>query len=79
MGVRLRSRFWWESGFASLTGSLAVVSAAWPSWLERLYGVDPDHGDGAVEWLIVCATACATIALTWLARTEWRRARPARA
>lgn len=32
---------------------MLVLTAAWPDWIEELTGLDPDHGDGLLEWLVV--------------------------
>ena len=74
-----RSTFRREDSSASLVGLLATVTALRPDWIELLFGVDPDHSDGTFEWVIVGVLLCRTVALTSLARREWRRARPVRA
>jgi undecaprenyl pyrophosphate phosphatase UppP len=71
----LRVRFWVESIFASVTGVLAAVTIFWHDWIEVVFGVNPDHGNGSAEWLVVLALAIATVALAVVARHEWRRAR----
>jgi hypothetical protein len=44
-------------------------------WIEVLFRVDPDHGNGSIEWLILGVfLAMALIALA-LASVEWRRLR----
>jgi undecaprenyl pyrophosphate phosphatase UppP len=74
---RLRVRFWIESIVASVTGVLAVVTFFWHDWIEAVFGVDPDRGNGSAEWLVVAVLAAVTVALTAGARWEWRRARQA--
>jgi undecaprenyl pyrophosphate phosphatase UppP len=73
--AELRVRFWVESVFASVTGVLAVVTIFWHDWIEAVFGVDPDHGNGSAEWLVVLTLAVVTVALAVVARHEWRRAR----
>ena len=70
----LRLRFWIEAGFATLTGVLFVITLFWHDWVEIIFGVDPDQGNGLLEWSIVGALLVATIVLTVVARFEWRRA-----
>jgi hypothetical protein len=45
-----------------------------PRWLELLFGVDPDHGSGAVESAVVIIALLGSATLTLLARYEWRLA-----
>lgn len=33
----------------------AILTAIVPSWIETVFNIDPDGGDGALEWLIVAA------------------------
>jgi uncharacterized membrane protein len=73
MTKRLGRRFWSESALACITGVLAVLTAAWPAWIEGIFGVDPDHHNGSLEWILVVACAIATALLVALARREWRR------
>ena len=63
---------------ASVTGFVAVLTLAWRDWIETVFGVDPDHGNGSLEWVVVAVLAIVTVALVAGARVEWRRsARPA--
>jgi hypothetical protein len=54
---------------AAVTGLAAAITAIVPDWIEEVFGVDPDSGSGALEWLIVVALALATVAFSALA---WR-------
>jgi hypothetical protein len=71
----LRRRFWLETGLAMLTGILFFVTLVQRNWIEVAFGVDPDNGNGTLEWLIVGALLVVTIALFTMASFEWRRAR----
>ena len=71
----LRRRFWAESIFGSLTGVLAIVTIFWHDWIEAVFGVDPDKGNGSAEWLAVVILFAVTLVLAAVARIEWRRAR----
>ena len=68
----LRKRFWIESAMAGVTGLLSAATVAWHDWIEIIFGVDPDHGNGALEWLFVAAMAAAAVSFAALARAEWR-------
>jgi DMSO/TMAO reductase YedYZ heme-binding membrane subunit len=71
----LGPRFWLESGLGSLSGILAVVTLFWHDWIEVVFGVDPDRGNGSLEWLVLLILLLVTFTLAVCARLEWRRAR----
>ena len=73
----LRFRFWIETGMSLVTGIIFVVTMIWPQWIEGIFGVSPDSGDGSLEWLVVSLLLVATIILLFLARYEWRVAKSA--
>ncbi len=74
----LRSRFWIEATLAVASAALLVTTLMWHDWLELVFGIRPDHGDGSLEWLFVIAPLLAASASSALARSEWRRTRLAR-
>ena len=74
MSRRARARYRVEVALASLTGFLLVLTLVSREWIEVLFGVDPDGGDGSLEWAIVGALLVSTVVFTMLARAEWRRA-----
>ena len=45
----------------------------WSGWVESLTGFDPDHHNGAFEWLIVGGFFIASGLVGLAARAEWRR------
>ncbi|MFF7946263.1 ABC transporter permease [Streptomyces griseorubiginosus] len=71
----VRMRAWIETAAAAISGILFVITLIWRDWIERVFGVDPDMGSGALEWVIVALALCATVAFSLLARTEWRKIR----
>jgi hypothetical protein len=73
----VRARFWVEAALGSVTAILAVLTLVSREWIELLFRVDPDGGDGSLEWAIVGALLMATLVFAWLARAEWRRVIPA--
>jgi len=73
----LRWRFWLETGMATITSVLFVITLVRRDWIEVIFGVDPDNHNGTLEWLIVGALLVVTIILFTLASYEWRRARVA--
>ena len=69
----MHGRFWVETGMAVLSTVLLVLTAISREWIEVVFGVDPDHGDGSLEWLLFVVLALATAALYVTAGLEWRR------
>jgi hypothetical protein len=47
----------------------ALVS---PEWIEKTLGVSPDNGDGSIEWGTALGAAAVFLAMSWLARRDWR-------
>lgn len=75
----LRRRFWVESVAAVFSMVVFVLTLLRRDWIEVAFGVDPDRGSGALEWLIVVTSVVVTVALMAAARYEWRRAAASRA
>ncbi len=73
----LRRHFWLETGLAIVTSIWFVLTLAQRDWIEFVFGVDPDQGNGTLEWLIVGALLVVSITLFTLASYEWRKARSA--
>jgi hypothetical protein len=69
----VRKRFWLEAALAAAGLALALLTLAWPEWIEEIFGIEPDGGNGAAEWGIVIALIGAAVALGLTARREWRR------
>jgi hypothetical protein len=73
MRKNVRARFWIETGLASLTAGLFLLTLVWRDWIEAAFGFSPDHHNGSLEWIVVGVLFLATAALIALARSEWRR------
>jgi uncharacterized BrkB/YihY/UPF0761 family membrane protein len=67
----LRFRFWLATTMAVLSGILSILTTILPEWIENVFGVTPDGGDGSLEWLIVLLLFVATILFFFLAYREW--------
>jgi disulfide bond formation protein DsbB len=72
----LRPRFWVESTLGAISAILFLITLVWSDWIELVFKVDPDRGNGSLEWAIVAVLAVAAICVALLARAEWRRAQP---
>ncbi len=73
----LRKRFRLEIGLATITGLVFVLTLTQRQWIEVLFGVDPDHGSGLLEWAMVITSFLATVTFCALAGNEWRKSRAA--
>jgi hypothetical protein len=71
----MRLQFWGALAGGGLSAVLAVVTLVSREWIEFLFGVDPDGGNGGLEWAIVAATAVIAIVCFWWAGVEWKHAR----
>ena len=74
-----RPRFWAEAISATAAAVLASLTLLWPDWIESLTGINPDHGNGSFEWMLVTGLAVVSAALSLLAWREWQRVSPASA
>jgi hypothetical protein len=61
-----------ETAIASLAGALGVLTIFWHDWIEGLTGWDPDHHNGAFEWLIVAVLLVVAAVVRAVARRDWR-------
>jgi len=74
MKDRVPTRARVEQWLAFTAAALAVVTLVWRDWLEIVFRIDPDHGDGSAEWMIVGGLLALSALLTALSRLEIRRA-----
>lgn len=70
---RTRKRFWVETILAYLSGGLTVLTLVRHDWIELLFGVEPDAGDGSLEWGIVVVFSLLTVVFSARVRIEWQR------
>lgn len=66
----LRARI--EVVLAAILGTATILTAVWPTWIEGLFGFDPDGGNGTTEWWIVAVLAVTAVAVAALARRDLR-------
>lgn len=69
---RPRWRLRVTAGCAVLSWVLFAVNLAVPNWIEVVFGVDPDHGNGSLEWAIVGVLFVVAVTLSGVTRREWR-------
>lgn len=72
---RLGKAFWIESVLALGSAALLMVTLITRTWIEEIFKVDPDQGNGSLEWIIVGVALMVTVASITLARGEWRSRR----
>jgi hypothetical protein len=68
-----RTRLYLEIASATLFSMLFLLTLVTREWIEEVFGVDPDGGSGALEWLIVAALLLVTVGFGIAARRDWRR------
>jgi hypothetical protein len=69
----VRSLLWVETTLAGLSAVLLVATVIRPEWIELVFGVEPDGGDGSLEWFLAPGLLLVTITCSVLARATWRR------
>jgi len=67
--------YWIETALAVACGATFALWVMAPRWIEAMFEVAPDGGNGSSEWEITIALLIATITCSMLARGEWRRCR----
>jgi len=73
-GRDMRRRFYVESGLSAASLILLVITLVNREWIEAVFGVDPDQGNGSLEWLVTAVLTVVTVVGAVSARVEWRRA-----
>ena len=74
-----RTRFRIEAALAAISGIFFLLTVFWEDWIEIIFGVDPDNGDGSAEWKIAVGAAVLTVIFAVLARIDWRHLKSATA
>jgi hypothetical protein len=73
MTRNVRNGFWVRLALAAISAILSVVTLIWHDWVEIVFRIDPDHGSGWLEWLIVIMALGLAITFSISARREWQR------
>jgi hypothetical protein len=76
--ARLARRARLELVFALISAGLTAMAAIIPVWIESLTGLEPDGGNGELEWLLAVAFGVVSIVfgvLTYRTRRQLKLAR----
>jgi hypothetical protein len=57
----LPARFWTEAALGLVSAALLALTLAVPDWIELLFGLAPDAGDGSAEWGLALTLAVLTV------------------
>jgi hypothetical protein len=76
--LQVRWWFWVELTAAVVAVLMLAAVVVEPTWLEAVFGVDPDAGSGAVEWWYAGLAAAVAGGSSLFARAELRRSRAGR-
>ena len=68
---RVRKRFWLASLTGTVGGVLFLLTLISPEWIEEIFHVEPDGGNGTMEVAIVVALLAVTVVSAVFARHEW--------
>ena len=68
-----RRRFWVDVLLALVSAALFAITLVWHDWIELIFGVDPDEGNGLVEVLVSGSFLAMTLVIAVFSRLEWRR------
>jgi hypothetical protein len=69
----LRRRFYLEAALAIASGALFVITLLWHDWIEIVFDVDPDRGNGSLEWMIAIGLFALAAGCAFGAGRELRR------
>jgi hypothetical protein len=70
----VRFRSWVETVMASCMAILLLVTFVCQDWIERMFGLDPDRGNGSIEWVIAAVLAVSCISFFAVAAYKCQRA-----
>jgi hypothetical protein len=62
-----------ELAATCVSSVMAIVTIAWPGWIELAFRTDPDHGSGGLEVLITGLLIAVAVASALAARAQIRR------
>jgi hypothetical protein len=71
----MNARRWFSGALAVISAALLMLTLTWPQWIEGIFGVEPDSGDGSFELMVVLGLAALAVASSAEVIAGWRRAR----
>lgn len=72
-----RLRLFFQTFAACASAALTVLTLSWSDWIEAVFGISPDRGGGAVEWLLAAGLFVVALTSSLAARASWRAGRSA--
>jgi hypothetical protein len=73
MQNRLLTRFWVEMVLGLMSAALLALTIDVPDWMEVLFGLAPDAGDGSAEWALALFWATVSVLMFGFAGRTWRK------
>jgi len=61
-----------EFTLVGVSGTLGVLTLVWPDWIEAVFGISPDGGNGGLEFLLAAAFLVLAVAAGLRAARELR-------
>ena len=62
-----------EKTLAYLSAGMCLLTVVWSDWIELVFRVDPDGGNGALEWGLLVVLVATTVMFATAARADHRR------
>jgi hypothetical protein len=75
--MRPKTRLALNTALAAINAAIFVATVFWPDWIELVFGVEYDEGNGQFECTIMVISGLLSLASIILARIQWRRQHPA--
>jgi hypothetical protein len=73
MQNRLPAKIWVEIALGMISASLLALTILLPDWMEVLFGLAPDAGDGSTEWGLALSLATFSVLMFGFAGRTWRK------
>ena len=70
---QLPQRFWVETALGVISAVLLVLTVVVPNWIELLFSIAPDTGNGSTEWGLAFSLAAVSVVMFAFAGRTWRK------